>query len=225
MNIHKVSPSTLSFLFEECKACFWESVVNRRPRPSTPFPSVFNMLDKIEKDILKRIPPQDLRLPGLTRPLMRGELVLGDLRVRSTPFLLVNGMEFVFNGKMDMAYDFEDKTCGILDMKTAQVKPEYVAKYGRQLNAYRNCLEHPAEGEPENVWRMGLVYFTPTRFIGYQPDMEGTLANEGIEFSIQWVEVDFYDVATDPGLVSILSAVKCPAHESGCGFAAYYGGL
>ena len=41
----KISPSDLTFLFEECQACFWAKVAGNFPRPRMPFPRVFSLLD------------------------------------------------------------------------------------------------------------------------------------------------------------------------------------
>ena len=45
----KLSPSDLTFLFDDCKRCFYEKVKNNNPRPSTPFPKMFNTIDNLMK--------------------------------------------------------------------------------------------------------------------------------------------------------------------------------
>ena len=46
----KLSPSSLTFLYDECKACFWHHY-NGRPRPATAFPKVFGALDNAQKEL------------------------------------------------------------------------------------------------------------------------------------------------------------------------------
>jgi len=44
--ILKLSPSSLTFLHDECLTCFWHHY-NGRPRLATPFPKVFGALDNV----------------------------------------------------------------------------------------------------------------------------------------------------------------------------------
>lgn len=48
--IWKLSPSELTFLWDECPRCFYLKVIRNFSRPWSPFPSIFNRIDKLMKD-------------------------------------------------------------------------------------------------------------------------------------------------------------------------------
>jgi len=219
-DIIKISPSNLSFLWDDCKGCFWEVTVNRNPRPSGPFPSIFNTLDLLQKKALMNLRSENITVDGLTIPLPKGELIVGDLRVQSTSILSIEGKDFVLAGKMDCGYQFEDATTGIVDYKTAKPKDDYFIKYGRQLNAYRHCLEHPYIGVPEKVSRLGLMYFTPSSFEVRDGGMSASCG-----FDVKWVDVDFLDMVESKfgkELASVLSFKTAPEHERMCQYKRHY---
>ena len=47
----KLSPSDLTFLWDECKRCFYLKVRHNFKRPAAPFPKVFGTIDLLMKDI------------------------------------------------------------------------------------------------------------------------------------------------------------------------------
>ena len=49
-NNWKLSPSDLTFLWDECPRCFYLKVVHNINRPAIPFPKLFNRIDKLMKD-------------------------------------------------------------------------------------------------------------------------------------------------------------------------------
>ena len=48
---YTLSPSDLTFLWDECKRCFYLKVRENFRRPSAPFPSIFGLIDRLMKDI------------------------------------------------------------------------------------------------------------------------------------------------------------------------------
>jgi len=217
MESRTVSPSDLSFLFEECKACFWLKVVKKMYRPFTPFPGVFNMMDRLQKTLFSTLRSEAIVAPGLEKPLLPGSLFQGELKVMSSPFLTANGTEFAFSGKMDMGYDFDDGTVGIVDFKTSAVNVDSIRKYQRQLNAYRECLEHPVSGNAHTVSRMGLLYFTPDSMNG-----SGLPHAVTMRLLLKWVEIGRVDVVKE--LTDILSLRERPNHDANCNWIHHYAG-
>ena len=50
MDAIKLSPSELTFLWDECPRCFYLKVTGRFSRPSTAFPSIFSSIDRAMKN-------------------------------------------------------------------------------------------------------------------------------------------------------------------------------
>lgn len=79
----KLSPSDLTFLWDECKRCFYLKVVLGQNRPAMPFPSIFTKIDGLMK---KYFDGQSTHL--LTPELPPGLVVFGDRWVESLPISL-----------------------------------------------------------------------------------------------------------------------------------------
>src|SRR6266536_2942149 len=110
----KVSPSDLTFLFDECPRCFWMKLAGNFPRPRTPFPKVFTLLDVQTKRFFEGKRTEDIE-PGL-RP---GRVAFGDRWVRSGPILVPGHDRPLFlAGRFDTALGFDEGTFGIIDFKT-----------------------------------------------------------------------------------------------------------
>ena len=50
MTIIKLSPSDLTFLWDECERCFYLKVIHKFNRPTTPMPAIFTKIDGLMKD-------------------------------------------------------------------------------------------------------------------------------------------------------------------------------
>jgi len=46
-----LSPTDLTFLWDECQRCFYNKVAQNCPRPRSPFPKVFAAIDRTMKDL------------------------------------------------------------------------------------------------------------------------------------------------------------------------------
>lgn len=46
----RFAPSDLTFLFDECKCCFYNKIVHGISRPRSPFPKVFSLMDSHQKE-------------------------------------------------------------------------------------------------------------------------------------------------------------------------------
>jgi len=163
-NTIKISPSDLSFALDECQRCLWRKIVQGERKPRQPMPSIFTAIDGGMKTFYNGAGPEVVPCDGFPA----GKFDLDRTEVVCSAPLANLGFaypKFVISGKMDTLYRCADGTVGVVDFKTSRVKPEYIAKYGRQLHAYGWCLEHPGSGpaDPMVVSRMGLLSWALNR--------------------------------------------------------------
>ena len=158
--IWNLAPSDFAFLWDECPRCFYLKVVRKRPRPRSPFPSVFGRIDRaIKAFTLGR------RSESLAEGAPVGTVVAGDRWVTSAPIYPEDSPEAVaIRGRTDALIACDDGSIAIVDFKTTIPKPEHLAIYGRQLHAYGWALEHPAAGPARTVGTLGLLCFAPETF-------------------------------------------------------------
>lgn len=156
----KIAPSKLTFLYDDCKRCFWNDIHGVWKRPYTPFPSIFNKIDKVMRDAYHG-QPVSLYLPrsGFPSP-PPGHIDTSVQRLKSQP-ISVGSAAFVFSGSLDAKVKFKDNSIGIIDFKTSQPKPENVDLYRRQLMAYADIFRHPEEGSAVPTSCMGLICVVP----------------------------------------------------------------
>ena len=159
-NVLKLSPSDLTFLWDECSRCFWLKYKGKLKRPAGAFPKVFTKIDGLTKDHF-----YGKRTEEVADGLFPGKVAFGERGVRSEP-LLVPGHEVrvALTGRLDTALAFDDGGFGIIDFKTSTPRAEHVYFYGRQLHAYALAAENPAPGSLElfPVTQLGLVCLEPT---------------------------------------------------------------
>jgi hypothetical protein len=155
----KLSPSDLTFLWDDCKRCFYLKIINKFTRPSTPMPAIFTRIDGLMKIYFEGKSTSDL-----TPELPTGVIQHGDKSVTSQPIRLPgHSLECYITGRLDTMAKFEDSTYGVVDFKTSTPKPEHVAFYGRQLHAYMYALENPAPGKLSlgPISKLGLLVVEP----------------------------------------------------------------
>lgn len=212
----KLSPSDLTFLWDECKRCFYLKTRHNFRRPRLPFPKIFNKIDLLMKDIYlgnstRKISPE----------LPEGKTIMSGLWVTSEPIPAADGLNSCYiRGIFDTVVQFEDGSYGVVDFKTSQAKAEHIAFYGRQLQDYAYALEHPASGKLRlsPVSRLCLLYFEPNDMLELQADK---LDLQGLT---KWVEIPpdegnflkFINTVTE-----ILSQPEPPAADEKCAFCAY----
>src|SRR4030065_1081804 len=56
----KLSPSDLTFLWDECPRCFYLKYIHGISRPAAPFPSIFGTIDRLMKAQFAGRPASDL---------------------------------------------------------------------------------------------------------------------------------------------------------------------
>ena len=59
-NTYKLSPSELTFLWDECQRCFYLKVVRKFNRPGMPFPKIFTRIDRLMKDFFYQLPSNEI---------------------------------------------------------------------------------------------------------------------------------------------------------------------
>lgn len=133
----RLSPSDLTFLWEECPGCFYERYVLDIRRPRMPFPAIFGNIDGAMKAFYA---PRTLRTPDGLRATV---LNAGTEWVKSDTIDTPSG-SCTISGKFDTILAVEDGTYAIVDFKCAEVKEQYLAKYTRQLAAYALAVSTPA---------------------------------------------------------------------------------
>ena len=209
-----VSPSSFGFLYEECPACYYNTVHGLLRRPQTPFPSIFTQIDRAMK--------QHFSTPGwhsVTGERRRFKVVAHDGWVRSAP-IPIRGYDLTLTirGTFDSVLRFEDGRHALCDWKTAPIKPELLPKYSRQLHAYVYALEHPAFDVDRRIDELGLGIFEPLAF-----DLPaGTAAN--LSGQMIWLPmhrdgVAFASFLQDVG--RLLALPDAPAPSPNCAFCAY----
>jgi len=203
-----VSPSDLTFLWEECPRCFYNKVALSQRRPATPFPKIFGAIDRAMKDFYLG---ERADLLALGAPA--GVIGWPDRWVKSAPIALPScGRPVVLRGRLDALVACDDGTDGVVDFKTALPSDAHVPLYGHQLHAYAWSLEQPASGCPTQVSALGLLCFAPDAF-----EAEG--ARAALCGDLVWIGVPRDDHGFEAFLtevISVLEALEPPPPNPSC---------
>ncbi len=211
----KLAPSDLTFLWEECRRCFWMKVRGGQKRPSGPFPKIFKRLDRQTKAFFHGRRTEELAIA--IRP---GRVILNDCRVRSMPLEVPGHLPPVMlGGSIDTIIEFDDQSYGIVDYKTSGPKEGHVANYARQLHAYALAAENPSPGSVtiRPITQLGLLVVEPTSMVSVK---EG-VAYVGIP---RWVEIERGDEAFMLFLSEVLDILELtspPEPNPSCQFCAF----
>jgi hypothetical protein len=158
--LFKLSPSDLTFLWDECKRCFYLKVVSKFNRPAIPFPSIFTKIDGLMKYYY-----QSRSAIELTPELPPGTILPGSPWVQSLPITLPgHTAQCYLAGKYDSAIHFVDGTYGIVDFKTS-TSSGHIGFYGRQLRAAHGWSIPPWKIQLSPISRMGLLVVAPNATI------------------------------------------------------------
>jgi hypothetical protein len=210
----KLAPSDLTFLYNDCKRCFYLKVMKNIRRPSTPMAAIFGSIDRAMTQYYHGKPS------GEVSPELDGGIIdTQSLTVRSCEWLLEGRHRpFFITGRTDCLISFDDGTFCIPDFKTSVPKQSNVEFYGRQLRAYGFALENPAPGAVsiEPIERLGLIVFEPKMYRALLPDLPEGYTLEG---DTTWMEIPrdrdgFMDFMQE--VMGILEAEKIPAADNRC---------
>jgi len=208
-----ISPSTLSFLAEECRRCHYLEAHRLRQRPRTPMPTIFTKIDAAMKEHLAQ--NEQILDPGL--PPFR--IMEQDRRVTSAPIPVPGtDVDLIIRGNYDSLLYFADGILGVVDWKTSRVRDDLAAKYARSLHAYAYALEHPAFGSPCLIGRLGLGVFEPLGF-------KTTSENAHLVGSLSWLPIQRDDatfIAYLEDVGRILAQPEAPRASASCPFCSYH---
>ena len=199
----KLTPSMLSFLWEDCPRCFWLRTRRGLRRPWLPFPSVFTKYHTVLEAYFAD------RCPSTLDPaLPPGTCVHDETWVASrTLHLDAAPVPFRFKGRVDHLMQFDDGTWGIIDYKTTDQSTANIRKYGRQLHAYAWALEQAAPDALHRapITRMGLLCLNPEELMDFRPCCHAT-----VRLTPTWVEVPRDDTAFTEFLGAALTLLATP---------------
>jgi hypothetical protein len=214
--LYKLSPSDLTFLWDECQRCFYLKVVRKFNRPSSAFPKIFTIIDLLMKDFFYQLPANEI-----SSELPPGKVAYSGKWVYSQPISFAHRSASCYiRGIFDTVLEFTDGSFAVVDFKTTKPKAEYMNFYSRQLNAYSYALENanPGKFSLTPVSKMGLLCVEP---VAMSRTEEGRLAYEG---DVNWLEcpkddrtfLDFID-----SILEVLDSPEPPAANPNCGFCSY----
>jgi hypothetical protein len=198
----KLSPSDLTFLWDECPRCFYLKVARQFGRPYLPFPSIFSKIDLLMKDYYESKSTQEM---GPSLP--PGKVLFGEKWVQSAPISVPRHESTAFiRGKFDTVVEFEDGSYGVIDFKTSTPKPYHLEFYGRQLHAYAHALEHPAEGKLHlaPISTLGLLIVEPALMT------DGVEGRVNFENNLTWLPVEYNPEAFLGFLDQVLTVLEQP---------------
>jgi hypothetical protein len=212
----KLSPSDLTFLWDECPRCFYLKVVHGINRPWGAFPKIFNRIDKLMKHYFEGKPASQISpsLPG-------GVVRFGEKWVTSQLIQLPGHPTACFiKGKFDVVVEFYDHSYGVVDFKTSEAKPEHVRFYSRQLHAYAYALENPTAGGfgLQPISHLGLLCVEPVLMDGAGQDRIAYVGDA------TWLDCPKDDVGFLAFLDKVLSLLELPSPpppNPNCGWCEY----
>lgn len=206
----KLTPSMLTFLWDECPRCFWLQARHGVHPPRTPFPSVFSRYHDILQQYFTGRCPSTLHTS-----LPRGQCMSRETWVKSVPFDVAGGKVF-FHGRLDHLMCFDDGTWGIIDYKTTEIGQVNLRKYARQLHAYAWALENAAPGEVHisPIVRLGLLCLEPVQVTDFTANTAAT-----VELRPLWIEIKRNDAGFRQFLgrvMALLQQHEAPPSREGC---------
>jgi hypothetical protein len=217
-----LSPSDLTFLWEGCRACFYNKIVHKIYPPRTPMPAIFSHIDgAMKRRFMGR------RIEAVVPTLPGGEIMHADEWVESARLAIPGKKASIkLRGRFDTVVLFDDGSYGVLDYKTSDPKAAHVALYARQLHAYALAMERPASGRPRfsPVTRLGLLAFQPRDFVHREGAANGIDGFFG--GGLHWCEIPRSDEAFFTFLaavVTVLETPQAPPSSPACAFCAYRG--
>jgi hypothetical protein len=210
----KLAPSDLTFLFNDCKRCFYLKAMKNIRRPSTPMAAIFRVIDGAMTAHYHGLPSSEI-----SPDLAGGTIDTTSLAVKSCEWILEGHRQpFFITGKTDALVVFDDGSFCVPDFKTSIPKQSNVEFYARQLRAYAFALENPAPAAHflSPVERLGLVCFEPNI---YSRDMVAGDGGYVLGGKTTWMEIPrdregFMDFMGR--VMTILEAEDLPAADSKC---------
>jgi len=219
--VFQVSPSDLTFGWNECQRCLYLKIRRDLKQPRIPMPAIFTNIDREMKhrfmDRRTGEGPLDFLPPGLINS--------ADGWVESKPLALPGtDTKLILRGRYDTTARLDDGSHAIIDFKTSVPRTTSVDLYSRQLHAYALALENPGNGKLRlaPITRMGLLCFSPTRFADRAGLSHGIQAYFG--GGLEWKEVPRDDarfLTFLAGVARVLEGPDPPPAAPGCPYCEY----
>jgi len=198
----KLSPSDLTFLWDECPRCFYLKYIHGINRPAAPFPSIFGAIDRLMKAQFAGHPASDLD-PSLPA----GIVMVTEKWIESLPIMLPgHSLACFIRGKLDAILDFSDGSYGVVDFKTSAPAASHIPFYSRQLHAYAYALEHPAPNRLSRspISLLGIYVETP------HATLTATTSEISFHFRSTWMEIPFMESGFLGFLDRVLTLLELP---------------
>jgi hypothetical protein len=214
---YKLSPSQLTFFWDECPRCFYLDVVLGIKRPPSAFPKIFTRIDGLMKNLFA-----DQSTSAISPDLPPGRVGLQGKWVNSAP-IHFDGIAATcyIKGAFDSVLSLDDGSYAVIDFKTSTPSPAHIEFYGRQLSAYAFALEHPSATSlslsPINL--LGLLYMDPVDIEHGEDHKRVTYGGE-----VTWQEIPKNEevfLEFMKGVLTLLSLREPPAAGEKCGFCSY----
>ena len=158
--MYKLSPSSLTFQWDECKYCFYMQVKHGIVLRGT-FPGIFTRMGNLTSGFY-----HGQRSEEISPKLPPGVLSHREVWVQSAPIRVPGAKSQCYiRGRCDAAIAFDDGSYAIVDYKTSDAD-EDKSFYSRQLSAYAYALENPSPKalHLSPISRLGLFIITPEHF-------------------------------------------------------------
>ena len=169
-----LAPSELDYKPMKCPRCFYLAKKKKIALQNFP-PPVFSNFDVVQQAYFK-----DKNTSALTVDLPPGRILKKDElpgRVVSETLKDRKGREFILGGRPDIVIEFEDKSYGIIDFKSTNLKDDKAESYRYQLEAYRHIFTYPGRIKKgptpklSPITHMGVLQFFPNDIFNHNDDL------------------------------------------------------
>lgn len=193
-----ISPSDLTFSWDNCHRCLWLYYNHGFKAPSF-FPLV-GELSALQEGHFNKADSTKLH-PEIPAGRVIGH---GDW-VKSIP-IPFNGSPspYSIRGKYDLLMEFDDGTYGIIDCKFQGRDSNKSEFYSPQLEAYAFALENPVSGSAKEVSVLGLLVWSPRRPVG-DPD-----SGFHLELNSSWYPIKRDPAALERRLSQFIAMISGP---------------
>jgi len=172
-----ISPSDLSYMWNDSKLGFYDKYVLGIQRPRDAFPSMFTtIVSRMKKGF------ENKNLSEVLQGAPEGVLSYEEKFVTSKT-IAIGEYQVGFKGKISCFLNHDDGSCTIFDFKTVKNDVKLSKTYFLHYMAYAFCLENPAVGQTRTVNELGIAAFDPDDF--------SLVNNKGqLSGSLNWVKIE-----------------------------------
>ena len=168
-----LAPSDLDYAPMKCNRCFYLSK-NKKIKTQNFPPPVFSNFDVVQQNYFNDKNTNDLTSDLPSGRIMRKGEIPG--RIVSSTLKDNKDREFILGGRPDIVVEFDNKSYGIIDFKTTNLREDKSESYRYQLEAYKQIFTNPGSTKTSATPRltpithMGVLQFFPTNIIDHNKD-------------------------------------------------------